>query len=355
MRRVLFVDDDANVLAGLERMLRPYRHSWTTFTAIDGETALQVLATTEVDVIVSDMRMPRMDGAELLTRVRENHPEVVRIVLSGQMDGSASLRTASVAHQFLSKPCSTEALIEVIQRSCDLRSASYSHSLRRALGHIGSLPSPGTTIVELNRVMASGDVDLDEVGAIVSKDPAITAKVLQLVNSAFFGLPHSVADIRMAITYLGVMTVRNLFVASDVFRAFDGSGTLKRKDVETLQARAVVVASTAADLSAGTSEREWAFLAGLVHDIGILALACCPAEVIGDSDHLGGGFDVVSRIEAAVGAGHADVGAYLLTMWGLPDIVVDAVARHHTEDPDIELSAVAAAVRDAVRAVEGEG
>jgi HD-like signal output (HDOD) protein/CheY-like chemotaxis protein len=348
VKRVLFVDDDPRVLAGLERMLRPYRETWATVTATDGHAALETLAAMEVDVIVTDMRMPGMDGAELLSRVRDRHPEIVRIVLSGQMDSSASVRTASVAHQYLSKPCDTTTLIDVIQRTCNLQGLSYPPALRQALGRIGSLPSPGATIIELNRVMASGDVSLSEVGDIAGRDPAITTKVLQLVNSAFFGLPHSVADIRVAITYLGLITVRNLFVASDVFRAFDGRGLLGRKDLHALQSRAMTVARGASELMDGTSEREWAFLAGLVHDVGILAMTSCPLDDL-DPETSRSGLDALPHIEATLGASHADVGGYLMTIWGLPDVVVDAVANHHATGAALsELSPVAAAVHSAV-------
>lgn len=352
MKQVLLVDDDPRVLSGLERMLRPYRARWSILTATDGHVALETMDHVDVDVIVTDMRMPGMDGAELLRRVREAHPDVVRIVLSGQMNGASSIRTASVAHQYLTKPCDAAVLIEVIQRTCDLRTSTYPPALQRALGHISSLPSPGTTITELDRVISSGDIDLEQISDIVSRDPAITAKVLQLVNSAFFGLPHSVGDIRTAITYLGVITLRHLLLATDVFRAFEDEATfLQRRDLDVLQSRAIAVAAKAADLVESRSDREWAFLAGLVHDVGILALTTCRLEDLGIDSSLTGSI-ALRKVEHALGVSHPEIGAYLLTIWGVPDTVVQAVADHHGSEAAGVLGTVSAAVRDAVSAIE---
>lgn len=353
MKHVLLVDDDHRVLSGLERMLRPYRESWSTLTATDGHVALATMDRVGVDVIVTDMRMPGMDGAELLTRVREAHPHVVRIVLSGQMDGASSIRTASVAHQYLTKPCDADDLIRVIQRTCGLRTTSYPAALQRALGHISSLPSPGATITDLDAAISSGDIDLEEISHIVSRDPAIAAKVLQLVNSAFFGLPRSVGDIRMAITYLGVITIRHLLLATDIFRAFEDRATfLRRRDLDALQSRAIAVATKAADLVQAPSDRECAFLAGLVHDIGVLALTTCRLEDLGLAGSLTGSVSL-DDVERALEISHAEVGAYLLTIWGVPDTVVRAVGDHHSTSDAGALGIVSSAVRNAVLAVEG--
>ena len=90
-RRILFVDDEAKVLDGLRNLLRRQRHEWDMLFALSGAAALEELAKAPVDVIVSDMRMPGMDGAELLTRVRTLYPQTARIVLSGHAERGAIL------------------------------------------------------------------------------------------------------------------------------------------------------------------------------------------------------------------------------------------------------------------------
>ena len=110
MRRILFVDDDPRILEELRDMLRPQRHDWEMAFAPSGDAALALMQASPFDVIVSDMRMPGMDGAALLARVRQEYPQVVRIVLSSHTELSTALRVVPVAHQFLAKPCDAEML-----------------------------------------------------------------------------------------------------------------------------------------------------------------------------------------------------------------------------------------------------
>lgn len=112
--RVLFVDDEVKVLEGLERMLRPMRRDWSMTFAPGGEEALEQLAAHDFDVLVTDIRMPGVDGAELLSRVTDQHPGVVRLVLSGQSDSEIAIRSTGLAHEYLSKPCPADVLKAVI-------------------------------------------------------------------------------------------------------------------------------------------------------------------------------------------------------------------------------------------------
>ena len=142
MKRILFVDDEPRLLEGLQRMLRPQRKQWDMSFVNSGEEALALLETGAYDVIVTDMRMPGMDGARLLEHVQERFPSVVRLVLSGRVEMDAALRVAAVAHQFLSKPCDLEKLREAVEHACDSRAMLSDEDLRRVIGVVGSLPLP---------------------------------------------------------------------------------------------------------------------------------------------------------------------------------------------------------------------
>ena len=143
MKRILFVDDEPRLLQGLQRMLRPQRHEWDMLFANGGEEALAVMAQTAVDVVVTDMRMPGMDGASLLQQVHARFPGAMRIVLSGQFDVEAGLRAVPVAHQFLTKPCDPDKLKAAIERSSQLTGAAVpDEATRRIVSAIGVLPSP---------------------------------------------------------------------------------------------------------------------------------------------------------------------------------------------------------------------
>jgi DNA-binding NarL/FixJ family response regulator len=113
--RLLFVDDENNVLAALRRMLRNKKDDWDMVLVNSSQAALEALKKASFDVIVSDIKMPGMDGAELLTRVKDAYPGTIRIALSGQVDLNEVIRSIRSVHQYISKPCTAEALVARIE------------------------------------------------------------------------------------------------------------------------------------------------------------------------------------------------------------------------------------------------
>ena len=103
--RVIFIDDEPNILSGLKRILRPLRNEWQMEFKDGGQAALESLAETPCDVVVSDMKMPGMDGAQLLSAVKDQYPNSIRIALSGETDSHMIYRCVQHAHQYLAKPC----------------------------------------------------------------------------------------------------------------------------------------------------------------------------------------------------------------------------------------------------------
>ena len=327
--RVLFVDDDLSVLGGLRRMLRAHRDRFETVCASSGAEALATMEAMTFDVIVTDIRMPVMDGGQLLEVVREQHPDTVRIVLSGQLDDASAVRLAVLAHQFLSKPCEFDVLVDAIERSCGIRSRLVDPELREALGRLDALPSPRPTLRRLTDSLRRGDSSVDEVTELIHNDPAITAKLLQLVNSAFFGLPRQVGDVRDAVVYLGLGMIRDLVAAADVFHAFEDDDRIDRAIYAQIRSDCVRAAEIAAQLSGQEPD---ACVASVLHDVGLLALAVClPDELARTVDTARRTRTPLHVVEADLfGTTHADIGAYLLTLWGFRDEVVEAVAYHHS-------------------------
>jgi HD-like signal output (HDOD) protein len=330
MRRILFVDDEPNVLDGLRRMLRSRRQEWDMVFAGGGEEALRELAQAPFDVIVSDMRMPGMDGATLLRTVQERHPAVVRLVLSGYTELEAAMRAIPVAHQFLSKPCEPDALKEVVDRACNLQELLGNEALRRALGEVRSLPTLPRVYAALSRMLADPEASLADLARTVEQDASVCAKVLQLVNSAFFGLPRRVTSIQQAVNLLGTKMLKNVALSVEVFHGFEGT-PLTAEALEDQQRHALLVAGLARRILPNKHAAEDAFMAGMLHDIGKLVLATSLPE------QLARVMAVVERerrpqheVEHEVtGVSHAEIGAYLLGLWGLPYPVVEAVANHH--------------------------
>jgi putative nucleotidyltransferase with HDIG domain len=331
MIRVLFVDDEQPVLDGLRVRMRALRDKWQTQFVLSGQHALELLSTEPFDVIVSDMRMPEMDGARLLRTVSERWPHIVRIVLSGYSEFEQTMRLVPVAHQYLSKPCDLTLLENLIDRCRDLRRFLEQPVLRSVVGQLRQLPPIPETYAALQEAMAVETVSVRDVGQIVARDTVISAKLLQLVNSAFFRLPRRINDIEQAVAYLGLVTVRNLVVSAEVFAKWPETSPSNALNFKTLQTHAVAVAAVTRALTIDSPMASEALLAAMLHDIGYWVLAQEHGAALDEALQLASR-EHLSLPEAerrVLGASHAEVGAYLLGLWGFPINIVEAVAHHH--------------------------
>lgn len=331
MKRILFVDDEPRILEGLERMLHPCRKQWEMTFAASGAEALAILARQIHDVIVTDMRMPEMDGAELLQRVRERYPAMIRIVLSGQFETEAAMRVVQAAHQFLTKPCDAGKLQEVIERSCQSDEIVFDAATRSIVAAIGELPPLPRTYAALVDALNDPQTSLDQVGAIVQRDVAVAAKVLQLVNSAFFGLSREVSTVSMAVGYLGFEVLKQLVMTVELFRTFTCTRPVTGFSVEQIQQHSRSVAAVAAKLPMPQKLAAATSVAALLHDVGKLILAVRLPETFERAleASLRENRPLYSVEEEMHGTSHAEIGAYLLALWGLPCSIVGAVSRHH--------------------------
>jgi CheY-like chemotaxis protein len=218
--RVLFVDDDACILGGLADALRRRPTGWDARFALGGQAGLDVIGSRRFDVVVSDLSMPGIDGIAVLERVREAQPDAVRIVLSGGAERGAALAATRVAHRYLAKPFREDDVRTAIDRAWRLRSLLRDEGWRRAAGGVMALPSCPRIYTELTELAADPDATAADAARIVERDLAMAAKVLQLVNSAFFGLGRRISRIPEAVHYLGLHTLRALVLHAGAFEAF---------------------------------------------------------------------------------------------------------------------------------------
>ena len=326
--RVLFVDDEPSLLDGLRRSMRSMRHSWDMNFANSGADALALMAEQPVDVIVSDMRMPNIDGLELLTRVRDLYPETVRIVLSGQTEMQTALRSVSIAQAFLHKPSEPDVIKDAIARALALSGELENDAIRRMVAKVDALPSPPEVVKQLNDCLARPDVEISEIAAIASKDVAITAKLLQLANSSFFGVSRPIAGVEDAITLLGISTVRDLAACSKLFEVL--TPDLKPANVKRVEDHTIEVARVASTICGDKNVARETFSAAILHDVGELVIAVgFPEEEAQIQERVLAGESRTEVETELFGVTHAAVGAHLLRLWGLPSTVVEAVAWHH--------------------------
>lgn len=329
-KRVLFVDDEPLVLKGLERSLHSMRNEWEMEFVLGGPEALEAMTHAPFDVVVSDMRMPGMDGAQLLDLVKKRFSQTVRMVLSGQSDKDSILRAIRPTHQYLSKPCDIEELKQKLRCALALRDVLESPQLKQKVSQVETLPSLPSACQALHAELESPHANLRVAAEIVSRDPVMTAKLLQLVNSAFLGTASRLSCPKKAISIIGLDNLRSLVLSVGLFSELPPS-------LAEMLAPLWKHAYNCARFAKAIARREQAsettvqdsFTAGLLHGIGWIVLAAEYGEQFQglylSGDEVGSKGD---QEQALFGGTHGQVGAYLLGLWGLPDSIIEAVAWH---------------------------
>jgi len=342
-KRLLFVDDEPMVLEGLRRALHSMREEWHPSFVTSGAEALEALDREPYDAVITDMRMPGMDGAELLEQVKCRHPEVVRVVLSGQSSREAVLRSVSPAHQYLSKPCDLQELTLRLAQVFGTRDLLKNPAIKAVVSGLKSIPSLPVLYDELMAELQRDETSMSNVAAIISKDVGMTAKILQLANSAFIGLRCHVSSPTQAVCMIGTEMLRALVLSVHIFSQFEGR-SLAATTLEDLWEHSMQVASLAQRIAAAENcpklMVDESFTAGLLHDVGKAMLLSEMPQQYGDILQ-----QIATRPETDprivenenLGCTHADVGAYLLGIWGLPSQLLQAVAFHDHPGDSLEL------------------
>jgi HD-like signal output (HDOD) protein/CheY-like chemotaxis protein len=330
----LIVDDESAVLASLQRMLQPHSADWEVRFSANAAEALASMATQPVDVVLADLRMPGMSGAQLLIEVAQRYPDTVRIAFSEPTDQELVLKCVNTTHQFLAKPCDAGTLGAALGRALNVDKLVCNDQLKSLVAQLRTIPSLPDVFHELQRQLALPDASVELVGQTIARDPAMTAKLLKLVNSAFFGLNRKVSSPADAALLLGLETIRMLVLWAHVFSA-DSSPPVPGFSLDTLSVHSMSVGRLARDIVAmergNAKMRETAMTAGLLHDLGKLVIAVNYPDLMTETialaqrDNLA--FDVAER--QIFGTDHAEVGAYLLGLWGLPLELVEVVGFHH--------------------------
>ena len=270
-------------------------------------------------------------GPGFLFAVRDQHPDTVRIILSGYVDRDITLQTVDLAHQFLAKPCDDDDLKRTISKAFLMRDLLSHEPLKQLAARIDSLPSLPTLYAELVKALDSEDSSIQEIGDIISKDPGLTAKILKMVNSSFFGVLQRVSNPAKAVNLLGLDLVQTIVLASGTFEKFNKL-KLKGVSIERMwdhaMATALLAKTIAQEARLDRSDVDTAFMSGLLHDIGKLLIAAnMPDEYQSVTDHMSAnGCSMASSENQIIGTTHAAIGAYLLGLWGLPDPIIEAVA-----------------------------
>jgi putative nucleotidyltransferase with HDIG domain len=355
VNQILFVDSDPAALKALKMALEGQQTGWNATFVTSAQAALNLLANRWFDVVFTELRLPGMDGAQLLEHVKLHHPSIIRVLLAEPLEDAQLDRAIAVAQRFVAKPWDMQTLVANLESVLGAWPRTDNPLVRTIVGRLASLPSSASTYPRLINVMAQSNATIEQISTVIASDPALSAKLLQVVNSAFFGLPFKVASVPQAVSYLGLTSLRALVLLSTVFAAADSCPTVDGFSPARLQRHSLLCARLARTLVTDQRSRDDAFTGGLLHDIGMLALAVGMnkryALALRHAERSGRS---LAEVETSfLGTSHVAVGAYLADVWGLPDVVVDAIELHHDTQPACEAhEPVVTAVRLAQAAAE---
>jgi HD-like signal output (HDOD) protein/CheY-like chemotaxis protein len=355
MKKILLVDDDQNILQSFKRAVRPMHSEWKVVLCDNGKSAYELIqADDSFDLIISDLRMNGLNGIDLLKKVKEASPDTIRFSFTGSTENSLLIEAASVSHRLISKPCEGGKLVALIRNSLLLREKLQNPGVRKNLYKLGVIPSLPKFYQEFYKEIQSPDASVAKLGRIIEKDIGMTAKVLQLVNSAFFGFRKKVANPVHAATLIGINGMRDIFLVAGFFNAFGENDFPKTLDIEGIWQHSLITANRARKIAVreGLSQDDidTSYTAGLLHDLGIIALAATKRadyeKVIALAQNEN--FPLHQAEKRVFAVDHATVGGFILNLWGLPHAISEIVTFHCSPpcDPSLKntpLSIVCAA------------
>jgi len=310
--------------------------------------ALDLLAREAHDAVITDLLLPGIDGLALLERVRRLHPTVIRILVSGNSEHKVMFAAMNVAHQVLQKPCDGPLLWSLISQTAAVLPLIRDETMRAVVGSVSHLPPAPRVYTELSRLLESPNCGIDDVVKLIGRDPAIAARLLRLANSAFFSRREHSLDLRPSVVRLGFNTIRNLMLTVELFDLSSPFGKALGRELELVQQNALLLAKTSEQLARSTTMAGDAFVTGLLADIGQMVLLMTQGYAWRDCRAMARLYKrpLQDLEEKAFGVTHAEVGGYLLGLWGLPYSVVEAVSNHHRPEriiaPIYSLSAITA-------------
>ena len=324
--RILFVDDEVRVLEGIENTLFDHLEKWDLQFASGGEVALARLRDeAPFDLIVTDMRMPGVDGLAVLRFTATHYPGTMRAVLSGHAELSKAMQAITIAHQYIGKPCDEAVLVATIERALHLKHVISDDQLRRVVGTLGNAAPNNAALARVRAVTSLPDANTADVALAVAGDVGLASKLLHVANSSIYGAGQ-VSSIATAVQRVGVDGVDALALALELYSAFPGGD---RATVERVTSDAVRIAELATALCSAPEQRDFTFLCGLLHGLGSAALAThAPTRarrclVVADKSAA----PCVACERQEFGVDHAVLGAEILGLWRMPDVA--QVLRYH--------------------------
>ncbi len=331
-RSVLFVGQN-DIADDLNHGFTLQQEAWQVAFAASGESALAALSANPFDVVATELKLPDMPAIALLTLVQKQSPGTVRIVFSAGEDREQLLKSLAVAHQLVAKPCKLDTLKSQLVNSLALRSILTNDKLHARIAAITRLPVLPNIYTQLVSEMQSETASIQKIAGLIRQDVATTAKVLQMINSAFFGLSTRVENPLQAVNLLGLDTIRSLVLTAGVFSQFEDPG-IPGTSLDSIYEHSLAVGAGARNFAnafgMNRKQAEDALTAGMLHDVGKLILMTNFQQEVRQIVKLmqAENLTLFAAESRVLGVTHCEVGAHLLSLWGLSDQILEAVALH---------------------------
>jgi HD-like signal output (HDOD) protein len=337
---VLFVDDDSNILNSIKRILSRKDEHFNYFFATSGEEGLKIIQEYKVDIVISDMKMPIMDGANFLSHVYLYNPNIKRLILSGYSDEHLAIKSLKYAHQFIAKPIDANKINQLILQLIRYEEYLNNPSIRDVINNISILPTIPKLYLEIEEELKSENYSIRKIAEKVSQDISISVKLLQIVNSAFFGISRNIVDPKIAVNLLGIEIVKSVVLFSGLFKDKKNDARVNNfleKIWEHSFRVATIMQKIIKIVLKDQKIADEAFGIGIIHDIGILVMLEIKdyiniAEKLFDDEK-----DLTELENYTYKTNHCVIGAYLLNLWGLPQILIEAIEKHHSAQLTDEL------------------
>lgn len=302
--------------------------TWEVVVASDGTLAGRLLGSRPIHAAVVGLE-PALGGIAFLDWLRRHHPQVTRVAAFPNDNPDHNLRAANAAHVYVKPTTQERELGHLIGRTVGLQARLGTEKLIAFAGSLQRIPSVPRVYAELRSVMSNPDFDLEAVANVLHRDPGLVVKVLQVVNSAFYGLRQRISDLHHAVALMGSATISTLVLGISLHDQFAVLGAARRALDEEWH-RALAVADAAKRIAeaehVGSETVEEAYLAGLLHNVGRLVLASNLSDRFTAIEWPADRSELIAIERSAFGAGHPELGGLLLGTWGLDDALVEAVA-----------------------------
>ncbi len=337
MHTILFVDDES-VLLEFYKSYFKFREGWNAHLCSDPLSVQEILKNEPIDIIVSDLNMPGINGAELLSTVAENFPWVIRVILTSEANNNLSLKAVKYAHRCLKKPVNMAEIESEIENTLLVYKSEISRIVRTVLTGLDSIPVMPKVYTELISEIKKGEeASLHKIGDLVAEDPGMSMNILRVVNSPYFGSELTINKPEHAVTMLGLNVVKNLILTAeliDIFPLSPENSSLVDDIIHhsTLCSCLMTEIFAHEELNGKVSKEdvEIAGSIGMFHDVGKIVLASEFPDLYQKVTAIHHHSDErLSSIEwQHLGVSHAEVGAYLMSLWGLSSKVAKTIAIH---------------------------